>query len=145
MPHDKRIQNFEEEASQMRGEGWKKEITLRKILVKNGIIYCQEFDFFAENMPCRIREHGMSGPECGTNHSWVKVLNGKLFMACGRHKVVNGPISMNVGYKAIEKPISASDALQICRETGQTPPPEVAEGFQMEKAQEYRRRRRPSE
>jgi len=144
MQHGKQItETFEEEKARMHGEGWRKEITLKKIVVKRGTIFSQEFDFFAENLPCRIREGGMSGPECGTNHSWVKVLNGKLFIACGRHKVVNGPISLNVGYKAIEEPISASDALEICRQTGQTPPPEVASGFQLEKAQEYRRRRRP--
>ena len=136
---------MDEEEAQMRGEGWKKEITLKVVVVKGGVIYKQEYDFFAENLPCRIRAQGMSGPECGTNHSWVKVLNGKLFIACGRHKVVNGPISVNVGHKAVEKPVSASIAIDICRETGQAPPPEVATGFQMEKAQQYRRRKRPNE
>ena len=145
MPREGKIRTIKEEEAQMRGEGWKKEITVKRIVVKRGVIYCQEFDFFAENMPCRVREHGMSGPECGTNHSWVKVLNGKLFVACGRHKMVNGPISLNVGYNATEKIVSASDALATCRETGQTPPPEVRSGFQLEKAQEYSRRRRPKE
>ena len=51
---------------ELAGEGWLKELTLHKIVERNGIIYCEEWDFFADSKPCQDREGaggGLSGSD----------------------------------------------------------------------------------
>lgn len=130
----------------MRGEGWKKELTLKTIEVnKTGGISCKEYDFFATTFPCSIREHGNTGAKCGEVHAWIRIVNGKLFWCCFRHRIANGPISLETGSMAKEYPVSASEAIAICRDTGQTPPRELLNLDMDERASKIGTKRRPKE
>jgi hypothetical protein len=130
--------------SEMEGHGWKKELTIKHIVIKAGVVYCEEWDYFADQIPCRIREGGTSGPTCGIDHTWITCISGNLFWSCFRHRIANGPISFEVGHKAKEYIIGATDALAICRSTNQTPPKEIVEATQSENAQKFNKRRRPN-
>lgn len=129
----------------MRGEGWKKELTIKRIVVKSGSIVCQEWDFFADNHPCSVRDGGNSGPKCGKDHAWLKAYNGKLFWCCFRHRISNGPISFDVGHKAKEYIVTAEQAVKICKDFGYKPPKEVMEAFNVERSTNIGRKRRPQE
>lgn len=128
IPHDE---------DDMRGEGWKKELIIKHVEVKGTTIYCEEWDFFAENHPCSVRDGG-SGPKCGTDHVWVKCFNGKLFWCCWRHRICNGPISFDSGHKAKEYIVTATEAMDTCRDTGQSPPKELVGMFQEERVRKQK-------
>lgn len=130
--------------SDMRGQGWKKELTIKHIAVKGTTIYCEEYDFFAENQSCSVRDGG-SGPKCGTDHVWVTCFGGNLFWACWRHRICNGPISFDAGHKAKEYIITATEAMEICKSTGQAPVRELVGFFQEESVRQQKvgRYRRP--
>lgn len=134
-----------DEDSHMRGQGWKKELTLKHVITRGSQVVCQEFDFYAERMPCSIRESGFEGPKCGVAHTWIKVLNGKLFWSCFRHKTTNGPISLSRGVRYAEYPITASQAIDICKETEQEIPKEIVSLYQREKTGGTMKTRRPKE
>jgi len=143
MPKDNLL---EDEESQMRGEGWKRAITLQHIVVQeDGMVYCEEWDFFADRMPCRTREGGLTGPQCGIDHTWVRILNGKLFWACYRHQIVNGPLSHGVGVMNTRYPVSPTKAVEICKNMGQEIPKSLVNLVQESKASTKGRRRRPSD
>lgn len=129
---------------EMRGEGWKKELTLKKIIVRGDIIICEEYDFFADKIACTVREYGVSGPQCGSDFAWVKVLNGKIFWACARHKIVNGPLSLSLGTKYKEYPVDPAQAEQTCREMGQKIPKQVKDIVALKRTRKTGYRR-PSE
>ena len=129
----------------MEGHGWKKELTIKHIEITRGQIICEEWDYFADRMPCRMKEGGISGPQCGIDHSWVCCIGGKLFWACFRHRIANGPISRDIGNKAKEYPVTASDAMDICRQTGQMVLPELMDAYQKEMAGKISKRRRPNQ
>jgi len=133
------IETLKNEESQMTGEGWKRELTIKKIVVRDGVIYCQEWDFFADTMPCRQKEGG-TGPECGSNHTWLRCLNGKLFWACALHKTACGPITFDVGRKVEEYPIDVNKAVEVCKEYGQPIPTSVRDIY---RATQTIRSRRP--
>lgn len=134
---------LEEEESQMTGEGWTKELTIKRIVARNGVVLCQEWDFFADAMPCDVQEGG-SGPKCGPDHSWVKCYHGKLFWACGLHQTAYGPISFDgSGTMAKQYPVKPEDAIEICRTYGQTIPPDVRNLFRVGRTL-TRKRRRPA-
>ena len=103
---------------EMSGEGWYKELTIKKVKVVNGICYCEEFDFFADALPCTVRDGG-TGPPCGTEHVYLKCQSGKLLWCCYKHRTAQGPLTFNVGSKAKEYQISPTEAIDICVETGQ--------------------------
>ena len=66
---------LDDEESHMAGEGWKKSLMIKKIIEKpDGSLICQEWDFFADTMPCTIRDGG-TGPRCGTDYTWLRMLN----------------------------------------------------------------------
>jgi hypothetical protein len=129
---------------EMQGHGWRKELTIKHIEVKHGVIYCEEWDFFADQILCSIREGGMSGPKCGITHTWITCIGGKLFWSCFKHRIANGPISFEVGNKAHESIVGAGEAIEICRQTGQEPPREIISLYQGEVASKLNKRRRPS-
>jgi hypothetical protein len=108
----------------MAGEGWYKEITIKKVKPLNGVVYVEEWDFFADSIPCLTREGG-SGPPCGTQHVYMKCQNGKLLWCCHRHKVAQGPLTFEVGSKATEYIVSPLEAIDICSSTGQDIPEEL--------------------
>ena len=92
-----------------------------------------------------MREGGTSGPKCGTDHTWVTCIGGKLFWSCFRHRIANGPITFEVGHKSKEYIIGASEALEICKGTNQTPPRELVDVYQQEFAEKTAgKRRRPT-
>lgn len=128
----------------MEGHGWKKELTIKRIVVIRGQIICQEWDFFADRMPCKAREGGSTGPDCGTDHAWITCLNGRLFWCCWRHRITNGPISFDKGSKAKEYPVGAMEAVEICKGTGQDILPELKSAYDMERAEKFGKRRRPT-
>ena len=113
-----------ENPESMKGEGWYRELTLRKIETIGGIPYIIEYDFWADKIPCKIREGGR-GPPCGTDHVWIKNLNGKIYWCCAKHRISQGPITMGLGHQADKKQISAVEAVRICRATGQDVPSEL--------------------
>lgn len=129
----------------MRGEGWKKEMTLKRIVVKNGAISCQEWDFFAASFPCSIRDSGTTGAKCGETHVWIRNVNGKLFKCCFRHRIANGPISLETGRLAKEYPISATNAIHVCNASNADPPRELLNLYMDERASKTGRTRRPRE
>lgn len=136
----------EDEESQMRGEGWKRAITLKWIGVQeDGQVYVTEIDFFADRLPCKVREGGVTGPQCGVDHTWVRILNGKIFWSCYLHQIVNGPISHSAGYLHARYAIPPMKALEICRETHQDVPPRLANLVQESRSRAHRTRRRPSD
>jgi len=137
MPEDLNV----DEETHMRGEGWKKELTLKVVSLRGTQVICQEYDFYAERMPCSIRESGFEGPKCGVAHTWVKVIHGKLFWSCFRHKTTNGPISLSRGVRYAELPITASQAIDICKDTGQNIPKEIISLYQREKSGTLKSRR----
>lgn len=128
----------------MEGHGWTKELTIKHIEVIRGQIFCQEYDFFVDRMPCKVKEGGTSGMICGTDHAWITCIRGRLFWCCWRHRIANGPISFQVGSKAREYPIGASEAVEICKATGQDILPELKSAYDMERAEKLGKRRRPS-
>jgi len=128
---------LENEESQMTGEGWKKELTIKYILLRNGVIYCQEYDFYADMMPCRQKN-------CGANHTWLKCLNGKLFWACAVHQTCYGPITLDEGLKRKEYVVDVDKAVEVAKESGQTIPPEIKDIFLASKTI-MPRRKRPNE
>jgi len=129
----------------MEGHGWSKDLTIKHIEIKKGVIFCEEWDFFADAMSCNVREGGTSGPKCGTDHTWVTCIGGKLFWSCFRHRIANGPITFEVGHKSKEYIIGASEALEICKGTNQTPPRELVDVYQQEFAEKTAgKRRRPT-
>lgn len=134
-----------ENEENMEGEGWAKELTIKHIDIKQGIIYCQEWDFFANLHICSIREGGHSGPKCGTDHVWIKCFNGKLFWACAKHRITNGPISFDEGNKAKEYIIGPEEAINVCRDTGQNIPRELLGMAADERARASGKRRRPNQ
>jgi len=143
MPVKDEIKILEQEESQMRGEGWTRELTIKKVIARNGVIFCQEWDFFADSMPCEMQEGG-TGPKCGVDHTWVKCYHGKLFWACGIHQTCYGPISFEgTGTMAKQYAVTAEEAVKICRDTEQSIPPEVRNLFRMGKTL-TRKRRRPT-
>lgn len=127
----------------MQGEGWKKELTFKYVLLKQGAIHVQEWDFFADQMTCSIRSGGNSGPKCGADHTFVTVFNGKVFWCCFTHRISNGPISLESGHKANEYPVSASEAMVVMKETGQAPEKELFDMFLSERTAKTGRARRP--
>lgn len=129
----------------MRGEGWKKELTLKHVELKNGSLYCQEYDFFATTFPCSIREHGNTGAKCGEVHAWIRVVNGKMFWCCFRHRIANGPISLETGSLAKEYSVSATEAIKICNDFGQDPPRELLNLYMEERAAKIGTKKRPNE
>lgn len=145
MPQKDIVDLIQEEEAQMRGEGWKKELTIKHIEVHGGVIYCEEWDFFADTMPCQQKAGGVSGPACGAKHTWVTYRNGKLFWACAVHKACTGPISFSdVGVKAKEYTVDPDKAVEICRVYGQTIPKGVRDLFQASKTV-MTKQRRPNE
>lgn len=129
---------------EMEGHGWKKELTIKHIEIVRGQILCQEYDFFADRMPCKTRESGLSGPQCGTDHVWITCIHGRLFWCCFRHRVANGPISFEVGSKAKQYSVQAEEAVKICNETGQAILPELKNAYDLERAEKFGKRRRPN-
>ena len=129
----------------MRGEGWKKELTLKVIVVRNGAVFCQEWDFFAHTFPCSIRDGGSTGPKCGDAHVWIRNVNGKLYWCCFRHRIANGPISLETGTMAREYSVSATEAVKICNDFGARPPRELMNLYIDEKAEKVGIKRRPAE
>jgi len=133
---------IDDEESTMRGEGWKKAITLKWITIKeDGTVLCQEYDYFSDRMPCRTRELGTGGPMCGFDHTWVRILKGKVFWACHLHQHVNGPLAHSLGTLAQSYIVPPTKALEICRETGQTPPPTLISLIKAAVVKKGRRRR----
>jgi len=137
---------MEDEESHMRGEGWKKALMIRKILEKpDGSLICQEWDFFADTMPCTIREGG-TGPRCGVDYVWVRMLKGKLFWSCTLHEICNGPISFEgAGTNPKSYSVSAEQAVEVYRENGMRVPKSIAEKFRAGRTEKRGRRRRPTE
>lgn len=135
MPIPKKLEDME-------GSGWKKELTIKHIEIKSGVPYCQEWDFFADRLPCRIRD-GLTGPQCGIDHVWVGVFHGKLFQCCHRHRTSQGPLTFDVGVKAEEYIVPASEALKICEDFDQDPPQELVDIVGTERARAGKRYRRP--
>lgn len=133
---------LEDEESHMRGEGWKRSLTIKKIVEKpDGSITCQEWDFFHDTMPCRVRDGG-TGPRCGADHVWIRMLNGKLFWCCTLHRICNGPIGFEgAGTMPNEYPVSAIEAVEIYRANGQRVPKSIAEKFRASRTKRTRRRR----
>ena len=127
----------------MKGEGWLKELTLKVISVSGGAVKCQEWDFFASSFPCSIREGGNTGAKCGDMHTWLRSFNGKLFWCCYRHRIANGPISLETGRLAKEYPVSATEAVKICNDFGAEPPRELISLYMDEKASKAGVTRRP--
>lgn len=107
----------------MASEGWFKELTIPWIEIKGGVVYCEEWDFFAESLGCKQREGG-GGPPCGVKHVYVNCTGGNLFQCCWRHRTAMGPLTRNVGAKAKEYQISPMEAIEVCSKTGQ-PIPDV--------------------
>lgn len=135
-----------DEESQMRGEGWKRALTLKWVSIQgDGMVYVEEIDFFADRMPCRTREGGTSGPQCGVDHTWLKILNGKVFWSCFRHQIVNGPLAHSIGYSAARYAIPPMKAVDTCKETGQDIPPRLISMVQEARAKGSKKRRRPSD
>lgn len=133
---------LEEEESHMRGEGWTKELVIRKVVEKqDGSLTCQEWEFFADTMPCRIKAGG-SGPICGIEYTWIRMLNGKLFWSCSAHKIVNGPIAFDgAGVMFNEYPVSADEAYKIYISNGQIVPKSIVDKMRVGKVPRRRRRR----
>lgn len=129
----------------MRGEGWKKELTIKRIVIRNGVVQCEEWDFFATSFPCSVREGGSTGAKCGDAHVWIKCVNGKLFKACWRHRMANGPISFESGRRAKVYNVGTDEALKICHDYGYKPPKELLEIYNDERASKLGIRRRPNE
>jgi len=96
-------------------------------------------------MPCRIKEGGTSGPDCGIDHVWIRCFNGKLFWCCFRHRIANGPISFEIGRKAKEYVVNASDAIKICQGTGQAITRELMEMQTASSADKFGTKRRPKQ
>lgn len=143
MPKQDEVKILEQEESQMKGEGWSRELTIKRIVVRNGVIFCQEWDFFADSMPCEIQEGG-AGPKCGSDHTWVRCYHGKLFWACGLHQTCYGPISFEgTGTMAKQYAIKPKEAVEVCRAYGQKIPPDVKNLFRIGKTF-ARKRRRPT-
>ena len=114
-----------ENPESMKGEGWHKELTLRRVEVISDMPYLFEYDFWADVIPCKIREGGR-GPPCGTDHVWIKNINGQIHWCCAKHRIAQGPITTALAQLAEKKAISASEAQKICRETGQMMPSSLA-------------------
>lgn len=131
--------------NEMEGHGWKKELTIKHIETIRGQIICEEWDYFADRMPCRMKEGGISGPDCGIDHTWITCIGGNLFWCCFRHRIANGPINRERGSKAKQYPVSASEAMDICRQTGQSVLPELMDAYQRELAGKMSKRRRPTQ
>jgi len=129
----------------MAGEGWFKELTIKKVTVKGGVVYCEEWDFYANTILCTQREGGRGGPPCGTDHVYLKCQNGKLLWCCFKHKRAMGPISFGKGARASVYPISAIDGVKICEGTGQEIPETLKTMAATEKARSDKTRRRPSQ
>lgn len=127
----------------MNAECWFKELTIKRVKIVNGICYCEEWDFFADALPCKMRDGG-SGPPCGTEHVYLKCQSGKLLWVCFKHKHAQGPMTFEVGSKATEYQISPSDALQICADTGQEIEETLKGMAATEKSRSTSVRRRPS-
>jgi len=140
MPRDEFI-TVEEEEAQMGGEGWSRDLLIKKIVVRDGVIYCQEWAFYGETMPCSQKEGG-TGLSCGTEHVWLKCLKGKLFWACGVHKICNGPITFDVGLKQDEYPIDVDKAIETCKTFEQSIPDSVRDIYRATKTIGRRKRRR---
>ena len=98
---------------EMRGEGWKKALTLKKIEVRNGKCFLLEYDFFAEKVPCRVREHNQ-GTMCGFKYTWVKQLHGKVFLSCAKHQHVD-LLSTSLAYLHSETEISPCEGIRVLR------------------------------
>lgn len=126
----------------MAGEGWFKELTIKTVKIVNGVCYCEEYDFFADSLPCKIRDGG-TGPPCGTEHVYLKCQAGKLLWVCHKHKHAQGPLTFNVGSKAKEYQISPSEAIEICAETGQEIEDSLKGMAATEKSRTTGTRRRP--
>lgn len=131
---------IEEEEAQMRGEGWSKDLKILKVVVKDGVIHCQEWAFYGDTMPCTQKEGG-TGLSCGVEHVWLKCLNGKLFWACGVHKICNGPITFDVGINQAEYVIDVDKAIQICKDYGQRIPESVRDIYRVTKTMRTKRRK----
>lgn len=114
-----------ENPESMKGEGWHRELTLRRVEVIGGIPHLIEYDYYADKIPCKVREGGR-GPPCGTDHVWIKNVNGKIYWCCAKHRIAQGPITTGLAHQAEKKAISAVEAQQICRQTGQIVPSELA-------------------
>jgi len=112
MPVSKREEDME-------GEGWHKELTIPKIVFddRTNTIYVEEYDFFADRMPCHIKDGG-TGPECGIDHTWIKNQAGKLLWTCHRHKMAQGPLTFDIGVRADKYIITATEAGRIYDEIG---------------------------
>jgi len=124
----------------MAAEGWFKELTIPLIRIKMGIVYCEEWDFFADSLPCKQREGG-GGPPCGVKHVYLNCTGGKLFKCCHRHKTAMGPLTRNVGAKAREYQVSPMEAIDICSKTGQPIPDELKSLVATERSRSVKGRR----
>jgi len=124
----------------MEGEGWFKELTIKHIELKEGRVWCEEWDFVANALPCRIREGG-TGPPCGTEFVFLSCVGGKLLWCCWKHRHGQGPITFDVGAKAAEYIVSATEAIQICADTGQEIPEQLKAMAAAERLRKGRKKR----
>ena len=127
----------------MAGEGWFKELTIKRRAIHEGRVYCEEWDFIANSKPCTVREGG-TGPPCGTEFVYLNCTGGKLFWTCWKHRSGQGPIAFeSVGARAAEYLVSATEAIKICVETGQEIPEELKAMAAAERLRSGKGRRRP--
>lgn len=135
MPVPKKLEHME-------AEGWFKDLTIKHVEIKEGRVWVEEWDFIAESLPCKVREGG-TGPPCGTEFVFLKCQGGKLMWTCWKHRTGMGSITFDVGAKAAEYIISATEAIKICSETGQEVPDALKAMAAAERLRTGRERRRP--